>query len=128
MKSNGVEAILGAHCTGFERFLFIRNFLGLDDAATTFSSVGTIMSMENGFTYTFPFTVNLPVHPGWETQLQWLACSTKPPTASCQASVSVWNYYLIKNVSPSARPLVLASGTERMTIQQYLAARANLGM
>ncbi len=128
MKQNGVEVILGAHCTGFERFVFIRNFLGLDDSASTFSSVGTMLSMENGFTYTNPFAVNLSVHPGWQTQLQWLTCGSKPPTASCQASVSVWNYYLMKNFSPAARPLIVGGGTQMMTVQQYLAARAAAGM
>lgn len=128
LRNNGVEVILASHCTGFERFQFLRNFLGLDDAATTFSSVGTTLSMQDGFGYTLPYTVNLPLHPGWQTQLQWLTCGSKPPNSSCQASVSVWNYYLMKNVSPAARPLIVGQGTQMMTVQQYLAARAALGM
>jgi len=50
------------------------------------------------------------------------------PTASCQVSVSVWNYYLVNKVSSMARPLVIGDGTQMMTVQQYLAARAAAGL
>jgi 7,8-dihydropterin-6-yl-methyl-4-(beta-D-ribofuranosyl)aminobenzene 5'-phosphate synthase len=124
MRRLGVVSILGAHCTGQERFLFLRNFLGLDESAATFSSIGTSLSMNDGFLYPIPFTINTPLRPGWETQLQTLACGTAPPTPSCQANVSAWNYYLVNKVSPAARPLIVGNGTQLMTVQQYLAARA----
>jgi 7,8-dihydropterin-6-yl-methyl-4-(beta-D-ribofuranosyl)aminobenzene 5'-phosphate synthase len=61
MLSNGVIEILGAHCTGFERFTYMRAFLGLDDNSAVFSSVGTVLSMSGGFGYTLPYAVNLPL-------------------------------------------------------------------
>lgn len=128
MLRNGVVEILGAHCTGFERFAFLRDFLGADDSTAIYSTVGTSLSMAGGFGYTLPYTVNLPLHPGWETQLQSQLCGTKPPTPSCQASVSVWNYYLVNTVSPKAVGMVIGDGTQMMTVQQYLAARAAAGM
>lgn len=128
LRLKGVTRILGAHCTGFESFLFLRKFLGLDDAAAVFSSVGTSLSMSGGFGFTVPFAVNFPLHPGWQTQLQSLTCGTNPPTTSCQAEVNVWNYYLTYKVSPSARPLIIGDGTRLMTVQQYLAARTDAGM
>ena len=128
MVRNGVVEILGAHCTGLERFAFVRDFLGLDDSTAVYSTIGTVLSMSRGFGYTFPAAMNLPLHPGWETQLQTLTCGTKPPTASCQASVSVWNYYLVNGVSPKAIGMVIGNGTQMMTVQQYLAARAAAGM
>ena len=120
--------ILGAHCTGLERFAFVRDSLGLDDSTAVYSTIGTVLSMSRGFGYTLPAAMNLPLHPGWETQLQTQTCGTKPPTASCQASVSVWNYYLVNNVSPKAIGMVIGNGTQMMTVQQYLAARAAAGM
>jgi 7,8-dihydropterin-6-yl-methyl-4-(beta-D-ribofuranosyl)aminobenzene 5'-phosphate synthase len=127
MMRLGVISILGAHCTGFERLLYGRDFLGLDDAAAQFSSVGTMLSMSGGFRY-LTSALNAPLRPGWETRLQTLACATKPPAASCQVSVSDWNYHLMNSVSPLARPLVIGDGTQMMTIQQYLAARIANGI
>jgi hypothetical protein len=106
----------------------LRDFLGADDSTAIYSTVGTSLSMAGGFGYTLPYTVNLPLHPGWETQLQSQLCGTKPPTPSCQASVSVWNYYLVNTVSPKAVGMVIGDGTQMMTVQQYLAARAAAGM
>jgi hypothetical protein len=58
-----------------------------------------------------------------------LACgSGRPPTPSCQVSVSVWNYYLLNNISSRALSLVISNGTQMMTVQQYLAARTATGM
>jgi hypothetical protein len=128
MLRNGVIGILGSHCTGLEHFVFLRDSLGLDDSAAVFSSVGTVLSMSEGFGYTLPFAVNAPLRPKWQTRLQSLACGTNPPTPSCQVSVSVWNYYLVNKVSSMARPLVIGDGTQMMTVQQYLAARAAAGL
>ena len=128
MLSNGVIEILGAHCTGFERFVYLREFLGLDDGSAVFSSVGTVLSMSGGFGYTLPYAVNLPLHPKWETRLQSLVCGTNPPTPSCQVSVSVWNYYLVHIIESQAVGLVIGNGTQMMTVQQYLAARAATGL
>jgi 7,8-dihydropterin-6-yl-methyl-4-(beta-D-ribofuranosyl)aminobenzene 5'-phosphate synthase len=130
MLRNGVIRILGSHCTGLERFVFLRDFLGLDDSEAVFGSVGTRLSMSEGFGYTLPAAVNKPLRPKWETQLQSLACGgTKPPTPSCQVSVSGWNYYLLNFVSSMARNLVTGTQSmEMMTVQQYLAARTAAGM
>jgi 7,8-dihydropterin-6-yl-methyl-4-(beta-D-ribofuranosyl)aminobenzene 5'-phosphate synthase len=61
MLNNGVNRILGAHCTGVERLLYARTFLGLDDSSVVLSSVGTELSLSGGFGYTLPFAVNLPL-------------------------------------------------------------------
>ncbi len=124
---HGVVAILGAHCTGFERFLYLRDFLGLDDGVAQFSSVGTVLSMSGGFRY-LTSALNAFLHPGWQTKLQSLACGTKTPAPSCQVSVSDWNYHLANSVSPGTRLLVIGDGTQMMTVLQYLAARAAAGM
>ncbi len=128
LRLNGVIGILGAHCTGFERFVFIRDFLGLDDSAAAFSAVGTSLSMAGGFTYTAPFAMNLPLRVKWQGQLQSAACATNPPVPSCQVSVSDWNYYVADKINPNAAPLVIGDGTRMMTVQQYLAARAEAGL
>ncbi|MBS1856559.1 MAG: alpha/beta hydrolase [Acidobacteria bacterium] len=70
-----------------------------------------------------PFAV-LPV----ASQLQYLACGTTPPAASCQVSVSVWNYYLVNRVSPGAKGIEIGDGTLMMTVQQYMAARTAAGL
>lgn len=127
LRLNGVIGILAAHCTGFERFVFIRDFLGLDDSAAAFSSVGTSLSMAKGFTYTAP-AMNLPLRVKWQGQLQSAACATNPPVPSCQVSVSAWNYYVVEKINPNAPPLIIGDGTRMMTVQQYLAARAEAGL
>ncbi len=128
MRANGVGRILGAHCTGLERLVYLREFLGMDDAAAIFSTVGTVLNSDTGFNLTLPYAVNMPLHPKWETQLQSLACGTKPPAASCQVPINTWNYYLTNSVSTMARPYISGDGSKTMTIQQYLAARAALGL
>jgi 7,8-dihydropterin-6-yl-methyl-4-(beta-D-ribofuranosyl)aminobenzene 5'-phosphate synthase len=128
MQRNGVVRILGAHCTGLERFVYMRDFLGFDDSAAAFSTVGTVLSMSGGFGYSLPYAVNLPLRPKWETRLQSLACGTNPPTPSCQLTVSGWNYYLGNYVSPLAQALIIGEGTQMMTVQQYLAARTAAGL
>ena len=67
-------------------------------------------------------------NPPLDAQLQSLACGTNPPAPSCQATVNVWNYYLIKNVNAAATPLVIGDGTRTLTVQQYLEARATAGL
>ncbi len=64
----------------------------------------------------------------WEGQLQSLACGSNPPVPSCQVTLSVWNYYLIARVNANAPPLVAGDGTQLMTVQQYLSARAAAGL
>jgi len=128
LRLNGVIGILGAHCTGFERFVFIRDFLGLDDSAAAFSSVGTSLSTAKGFTYTAPFAMNLPLRVKWQGQLQSAACATNPPVPSCEVSVSAWNYYVVDKINPNAPPLIIGDGTRMMTVHQYLAARAGAGL
>ena len=63
-----------------------------------------------------------------ESQLQALVCGTYPPVPSCQVSVSVWNYYLVHEIAPDAQGLVIGDGTQMMTVQQYLQARAAAGI
>jgi hypothetical protein len=63
-----------------------------------------------------------------QSQLQSVACGTYPPAASCQLSVSQWNYYLVNKINPDAMGLVIGDGTQIMTVQQYLQARAAAGL
>jgi 7,8-dihydropterin-6-yl-methyl-4-(beta-D-ribofuranosyl)aminobenzene 5'-phosphate synthase len=126
LELNGAIGMLGGHCTGLERFAFLRKLLNLEDSAASYSTIGTRLSMSEGFTYTSP-ALNTPLVSPRESQLQAAACGTKPPTASCQATVSVWNYYLIDRINANARPLVIGDGTQVMTVQQYLAARTAAG-
>jgi parallel beta-helix repeat protein len=62
------------------------------------------------------------------SQLQSLVCGNYPPAASCQVSLSVWNYYLVHLINPGAAPLVIGDSTQMMTVQQYLQARAAAGL
>ena len=62
-----------------------------------------------------------------QSQLQSAGCGNYPPVQSCQLSVSQWNYYLTK-INPDATPLGLDDGTQLMTVQQYLQARAAAGL
>jgi len=63
-----------------------------------------------------------------ESQLQALGCKTYPPTPSCQLTVSQWNYYFTEAVNPDAALLVIGDGTQLMTVQDYLQARAAKGL
>lgn len=64
-----------------------------------------------------------------ETELQSVACGTYPPAASCQLSVSQWNWYLVNKINPQAQPLVLGTdGGQPMTVEQYVQARASAGV
>lgn len=60
LHSLGVTQILGSHCTGLERFAFLRESLGLAQTQAVFSTVGTIFSPQNGFTFTNP-GINTPL-------------------------------------------------------------------
>ena len=62
-----------------------------------------------------------------ESELQSLACGTYPPVPSCQLTVSQWNYYL-NEINADAPPLVIGDGTQMMTVQQYVQARAAAGL
>jgi 7,8-dihydropterin-6-yl-methyl-4-(beta-D-ribofuranosyl)aminobenzene 5'-phosphate synthase len=128
MKHHGVVRMMGSHCTGLERFVYLRDFLRLDDSAAVFGSVGTVLSMSGGFRYTLPAAVNAPLRPHWQTQLQSVACGTKPPAASCQETVSGWNYILLNFVSSMAQNLAIGDSSQLMTVQQYLAARRTAGI
>ena len=63
-----------------------------------------------------------------ETQLQALGCKTYPPQPSCQLTVSGWNYYFIQAINPDAQSLAIGDGTQLMTVQEYLEARAKAGL
>jgi hypothetical protein len=63
-----------------------------------------------------------------QSQLQSSVCGTYPPVASCQVSLSMWNYYLVNVINPNATPLVIGDSTAIMTVQQYLEARAAAGV
>jgi 7,8-dihydropterin-6-yl-methyl-4-(beta-D-ribofuranosyl)aminobenzene 5'-phosphate synthase len=60
MRHLNVTRILGSHCTGFERFIFLRDDLDLDPTQAVFSTVGTVFSAATGFAFTSP-AVNLPL-------------------------------------------------------------------
>ena len=62
-----------------------------------------------------------------ESELQSLGCGTFSPTASCQLTVSQWNYYLNKT-NPDAPVLSTSDDTQKMTVQQYLKARVEAGL
>lgn len=62
-----------------------------------------------------------------ESELQSLGCSTFPPAASCQLTVSQWNYYL-NQINPDAPVLGTGDGTQQMTVKQYLQARLDAGL
>lgn len=57
---HGVVSMLAAHCTGLERFQFVRRFLLLDQTEAVFSTIGTVLS-PTGFSFTTPFALNLPL-------------------------------------------------------------------
>ncbi len=59
-----VVAMLGGHCTGIERFTYVREYLGLDPAHAVVSAVGTILSKGLTFTFTMPLAVNTPIPVG----------------------------------------------------------------
>lgn len=61
-------------------------------------------------------------------ELQAVACGTYPPKPSCQWNVSQWNWFLVNKINASAPVLVLGDGTQMMTVQQYLQARAAAGL
>jgi parallel beta-helix repeat protein len=63
-----------------------------------------------------------------ESELQSVACGNYPPTASCQLNVSQWNWFFVNKINQSAQPLELGDGTQIMTVQQYLQARAAAGI
>jgi hypothetical protein len=61
-------------------------------------------------------------------ELQSLGCGTYPPTASCQLTVSQWNWYLTNKIDPNATVLVIGDGTQEMTVQDYVQARLAAGL
>ena len=61
-------------------------------------------------------------------QLQFSGCASHVPTASCKLTVSEWNHHLIDKIDPGARGLGIGDGKQRMTVQQYLEARAAAGL
>ncbi len=62
------------------------------------------------------------------SSLQFLACGTTPPVASCQTTVNVWNYYLTYGLGSVAPPLVVGDGSRSLTVVQYLEARVAAGL
>lgn len=63
-----------------------------------------------------------------ESELQSVACGAYPPVASCQLSISQWNWFLVNKINQNAQGLVLGDDSQIMTIQQYLQARAAAGI
>lgn len=63
-----------------------------------------------------------------ESRLQYVACGTYPPTPSCQLNVNQWNWYLTNRIDSAAPVLVLGDGSQVMTAQQYVQARASAGL
>jgi hypothetical protein len=64
-----------------------------------------------------------------ESQLQSVGCGTYPPTPSCKLTVSQWNYFMTSVVNPDAPVLAgVGDGTQLMTVQEYLQARAAAGL
>lgn len=63
-----------------------------------------------------------------ESQLQSVACGTYPPAASCQWNVNQWNWFFLNKINSNAQPLVVGDGTQMMTVDQYLQARATAGI
>ena len=61
-------------------------------------------------------------------ELQSLGCGTFPPKASCQLTVSQWNYYVTTDIDPNAPLLEIGDGTQLMTVQQYVQARSDAGI
>jgi 7,8-dihydropterin-6-yl-methyl-4-(beta-D-ribofuranosyl)aminobenzene 5'-phosphate synthase len=60
LRRAGVWQILGAHCTGLERFVYIREHLRLDATSAAFSTIGTVLDLSTGFSYTNP-ALNTPL-------------------------------------------------------------------
>lgn len=61
LASLNVGAMLGSHCTGLERFFYVRERLGLDPTRAAISSVGTVLARSPRFTFTLPQAFNTPV-------------------------------------------------------------------
>jgi hypothetical protein len=61
MAELNVVAMLGGHCTGFERFIYIRDYIGLDQSRAAMSAVGTTMAVNPLFSFTLPQAFNSPI-------------------------------------------------------------------
>lgn len=61
MKRLDVTAMLGGHCTGFERFFHIRDILKLDWSQASLAAVGTVLALDPRFTFTEPQALNVPM-------------------------------------------------------------------
>jgi 7,8-dihydropterin-6-yl-methyl-4-(beta-D-ribofuranosyl)aminobenzene 5'-phosphate synthase len=61
MTDLNVMGMLGGHCTGFERFFYVRDYVKLTWAQAAMSAVGTILSKSPRFTFTSPQAVNIPM-------------------------------------------------------------------
>jgi 7,8-dihydropterin-6-yl-methyl-4-(beta-D-ribofuranosyl)aminobenzene 5'-phosphate synthase len=67
MTELNVVAMLGGHCTGFERFFYIRSYIGLDPTRAALAAVGVSLSTNTqpGYntklSFTTPLAVNTPV-------------------------------------------------------------------
>jgi metal-dependent hydrolase (beta-lactamase superfamily II) len=44
----GIQFLLGAHCTGFEAFVILRNQMGLDSIHAIYSTIATTFDLKNG--------------------------------------------------------------------------------
>ncbi len=61
MQQLNVTAMLGGHCTGFERFFYIRDYLKYDASQAAMAAVGTVLAREPRFTFTLPQAFNIPM-------------------------------------------------------------------
>ncbi len=61
MAELNVVGMLGGHSTGFERFAYVRDALGLDQSRAAMSAVGMSMALSPNFTYTLPQAFNSPI-------------------------------------------------------------------
>ncbi len=56
-----VLGMLGGHCTGFERFFYVRDYVKLDWAHAAMAAVGTVLKPGPVFQFTSPQAVNVPM-------------------------------------------------------------------
>lgn len=61
MGKLNVSAMLGGHCTGFERFFYIRDYLKMTPSQAAMAAVGTVLARDPRFTFTPPQAFNIPM-------------------------------------------------------------------
>lgn len=63
MDALNLKAMLGGHCTGFERFFYVRDQLKFDSTRAAVAAVGTVLARSPRFTFTLPQAFNVPMLP-----------------------------------------------------------------